>query len=220
MKLTVAQKEEIGDSILKFTRFRETYNEVYDHILNAFEYSESKYSTIRLNEILKDDFGGVNNIIENELQYALESNKSFSKNYRQEIANLFKWPNLTGTLTIVTLLFIISRSIKSDEFNVNPSLIGLMILNLGVILSFFVKIYIMDRHEKLPSIKDAFLLRISKLGIVFYNCVFFLFLNQGALIEFGYQAKSMFALFLYFLTTIYVRSLIHFYKKRIKVVTL
>lgn len=59
MKLTEEQLVVLQDTLKEGVTYRETYEEVYDHLLTALEHSDNSLSLAKtLNNIMQNDFGG------------------------------------------------------------------------------------------------------------------------------------------------------------------
>jgi hypothetical protein len=58
MKLTTEQLAEIRVYIFEAPRYRETYYELYDHIVNALEQGDEPFSIDLVKQIIEEDFGG------------------------------------------------------------------------------------------------------------------------------------------------------------------
>ena len=69
MKLSAEQKIELRIYIFNQQKYRETFNEVYDHLINALADSAEPFSVEQVAKIINEDFGGFNTIRAKELQY-------------------------------------------------------------------------------------------------------------------------------------------------------
>ena len=103
MELTQEQKIEISDYIVTVPKYRETYNELYDHILNALEDSEASFSIEEVLNVVNNDFGGFHEIVYQEKIYEKEVSNKYSKQFRQEMVNTFKWPAIFSNLGVLAL---------------------------------------------------------------------------------------------------------------------
>ncbi|QNR85510.1 hypothetical protein H9N25_03270 [Pedobacter riviphilus] len=76
MRLTAQQHQEIKGYIFDVPKYIETYNEVYDHVVNALEDKDEAYSTELVAKIINDDFGSFNEIKQQEELYQKQINKN------------------------------------------------------------------------------------------------------------------------------------------------
>jgi hypothetical protein len=99
MTPTEAQKLTLQKYLHDSLRYRETYEEIYDHILSAIAYQSDNISfEDAINNIICNDFGGSKNLvkIENESKCALVK-ESFNK-YLLFLIGFFKFPALLYTI--------------------------------------------------------------------------------------------------------------------------
>ncbi len=98
MKPTPDQKLWLKDYLFKVMQYRETYEEVYDHMLLAIEkYPEQQYFISTVLDILNNDFGGTNGLLDLE-EKCRQTVESTAKNQFRD--NFKRW--LMTPLVIVT----------------------------------------------------------------------------------------------------------------------
>lgn len=217
MELSTEQKQEITFFLIDGPKYRETYNEVYDHVINAFQDNEEFYSLDQVAKIINQDFGGFEQIRTEEVLYQKELNKKYMVDFRQEMLNTFKWPGILNNLTILGLCSALYFGNNKESFNMKPILVAMAIIFIGITLFVHIKVYINKTKRKHNSILDNPLCSVSILGVTMYNFIFFSFINDDGLIETSYSTKLILLLCMFFFSSLYVRSFIKFYNKKIKV---
>ncbi|MEO6521508.1 MAG: hypothetical protein ABIN91_07520 [Mucilaginibacter sp.] len=110
MKLDNQQKTAIQQNLIKFVKYQETYQEIYDHILTSLETMDTIPNVqIAYTHILENDFGGIKGIeiMEKIGKKAIRHN--IQKAYVNHLINLFKWPGiLLPALALIAAYFDIS----------------------------------------------------------------------------------------------------------------
>lgn len=217
MELTVEQQQEVARLVSDTAKYRETYHEVYDHVLNRLTAENQVYSLDLVKEILVEDFGGETVILTNETIYAKNITKQYFRLFKGEIINAFKWPQLSANLMmIMTWVFIYYSSLKTG-FNTKPLNASIGIIVILMCLFYYFKRYYLDRKLQKPSIKYSFLRASTSIGVSFYVFVFFWFLSTDGILEISRNLKTIIILSLFCCTSIYLRAFIKLYNKKIKV---
>ena len=115
MTPTPEQKHWLKDYLYKTMQYRETYEEVYDHVLLALEnHSGEKYFETAVLNILKNDFGGNNGLLELEENCRQSIEVTAEKQFRDNFKRWFLTPSVlfTGAL-FATLLYLQLSSFKT-----------------------------------------------------------------------------------------------------------
>jgi hypothetical protein len=110
MKPDEQQKQWLQDYLRAVLTYRETYTEVYDHILVALENkgSEPVFETT-INNIIQEDFGGSNGLMNLEEQCKQAVIKNVRKQYWNYFFDCFKFPFVIFSIMIVFCEYYISR---------------------------------------------------------------------------------------------------------------
>lgn len=107
MKPSKGQLEQLKKYLRENLKYRETYTEFYDHIFSALEKKpDHLLFQDTVNDIVQNDFGGVQGMLIIEDQYSSAIRKEMKKNYWQYIAGYFTVP-LIGVTAVIALLFYI-----------------------------------------------------------------------------------------------------------------
>ncbi|MFI5450630.1 hypothetical protein ACHMWN_00560 [Pedobacter sp. UC225_61] len=219
MKLTDEQKAEIKDYIITVPKYRETYNELFDHIVNSFEDSKVTFSIDEVINIVNKDFGGFSEIVYQEKSYQKELSKQYNKGFRMEMVNSFRWPNIFNNLIVLALCLTLYCNKKGLLFNIKPiilSSIGCCIL----VAAFGFTIILKNKYQYSKySILDNYFGYSCSFGFIMVNGIFSNFLGKSSLFEISANTKLIIALSLFFFSSVYVRAFIKFYNQKLKVLT-
>ena len=217
MELTEEQKIEISNYIVTVPKYRETYNELYDHILNALADNETSFSIEEVIKVVNNDFGGFSEIVYQEKIYEKELSNKYSKQFRQEMVNTFKWPGIFSNLGVLALCLLIYYSSKTHPFNIKPALAVIYVCFVGAGIFAYAKIMINRYKYSKFSILDNY---------IYLECMFFIsmpsvFLSiaKGYIFEISDNGKLIVMLSLFFFCSIYVRTFIKFYKEKFKILS-
>ena len=126
----------LREYLTPLTRYRETNDEVFDHVLKVIESQEQPFSEIYVGQIIEDEFGGVKGIKLMEQEAILATKEKVSENYWQEFRLNFKGKKLFE-LSGITLMWIIICFFSFGTnvpkiFVLNPALIFLYVLALRI----------------------------------------------------------------------------------------
>ena len=161
MKLTLQQEENLKTYLRKELSYRETYEEVYDHILTALEQKPKEIPfQDSINQIISNDFGGGKGLVEMEKKcYQLVEDEANSQQWNYFKSN-FRFPNLIYTLILfLTFCFIVSK------FTIAPFII-LFLIFIGILIPiifmliryYFIGYFTLDTKK---SIKDKIMWKIA-----------------------------------------------------------
>lgn len=182
MLLNEIQKQEIATYVAANTRYRETYNELYDHVLSAL--AQEEQATFHMDlvvDLINADFGGVKQIRQEEEHTKQALYGSFSKMLRQEMLYTLKFPAVIQNLSLLTLGLIFYFGKASTQTILSVTIACTLITVLIPLLLFVYKAYIRDRKQGKPSISD-FALRYNALfGLNTATCVFYISFSWDAL---------------------------------------
>jgi len=217
MILTAQQHQEIKDYIFDAPKYIETYNEVYDHVVNALEDKDEAYSTELVAKIINDDFGSFNEIKQQEELYQKQINKKQAKLFLNELINSFKWPGLLGNIANLILCVFIYWGSTRLTFNTKPIMGAIFICFILVTLFMYTKIWISKRKNMKYSIFDNALGSLSSFGLFVSVFTFYWFVSKDSLISLGEHNKVIILLILYFFCSFYVRSFRKFYNQKVKI---
>jgi len=217
MILNEIQKQEIADYVKSVTRYRETYNEVYDHVLSALEQeAQDSFHLSLAEEVINTDFGGRKQIFEGEDNTRQALYGSFSRMLKQEILNTFKFPAVLHNFSLLGLGLVFYFGEANSEAIVSVTIIGTLIAVLIPLLLFVYKSYIRDKRQAKPSISDYALRYNALFGLNTATCVFYLCFAWDAMIalEPGILVSIMWTA--YFFSSIFLRAFMKMYNSALK----
>lgn len=108
MKPNLQQKQQLQDYLRKGLKYRETYEEVYDHILVALENKAGASSfNGTVNEIIREDFGGSKNLWRIEENFRKSVAKDMSSQFWQCFSTYMKFPLAMYTVIISAIVYYI-----------------------------------------------------------------------------------------------------------------
>jgi hypothetical protein len=218
MRLTRNQLAEVDNYLNELTRYRETYQELKDHVLTALQDLNACTFDIQfVKDIVEEDFGGRENIIKYEAVYKRSSTKRYFKLLAAEMLNTFKWVGLIKNLCLFIWCAMLFSSQKlSTEFGSFPiAKVMYIVFYLPGVYFIFLK-FVADRHKK-ASMLNIFLFKVWLLsatsGILIIQGISFFskYFHDSNKLQFGLF------LIMYVIFSIYVRAYLNLYKNKIRV---
>ncbi|SDD63757.1 hypothetical protein SAMN05216464_102139 [Mucilaginibacter pineti] len=127
MKPSVSQDKQLKDYLRKALKYRETYEEVYDHTLNALNEMALNELPFQdsINRIIANDFGGPRGLATMERSHEKSFYNVTIKKQWQYFKQWFKFPLLPVTIGLCILIHVLSTAI--------PAVISLLLLFAGVV---------------------------------------------------------------------------------------
>ncbi len=217
MEITPKQKQEVKDWIFIVPKYRETFNELYDHILNALKDIEAPFNTNLVDEIVLKDFGGYQMVAENEKIYRNVIGKRYMKFFNLEMLNTFKWPGIFSNLSVLTLCLMFYFSARNTNFDTKNIILSSIIICSFVLLFGLARIIINRIKYLKVSILDDYLMHIYTFGISIVTIFVIFFLGKDSSVETSGHTKLIITLGIYFFSSVYVRAFIKFYNQKLKV---
>ena len=217
MILNEIQKQEVADYVSRNTRFIETYHEIYDHLLTAFE--EEAHNSFHINlatDIVNKDFGGVDKIRHEEQVNRMALYSSFSGTLKREMLNTFKFPAIVNNVANLILGMLFYFSNAASGMLVSFTVTGSVIMMLIPFALMIYKICVRDRGRAKPSISTYALQYTAIFGMNIAGCMFYLFVARDAImtLEFSTQLAMMFGV--YFFLSVYLRAFLKIYNRSLK----
>jgi hypothetical protein len=124
MKLTTEQLAEIRLYIFEAPRYRETYYEIYDHIVNALEQADEPFNMDLVKQIVQEDFGGFQNIIHQEDVYRKSVTSKYARLLGSEMIDSFRNSTVLSHLAILILGYMFYQG---SEIDLKPLTISMLI---------------------------------------------------------------------------------------------
>lgn len=217
MELTEEQKAEIKNYIIDVPKYRETYNELYDHILNSLKDNDGSYSIDAVNVIINNDFGGFSEIVEQEKIYQKEIGKKYNLYFRSEMLHTFQWPGIVNNLSLLVLCLLIYYGNKGGSYNIKPMFFASTICVTGVALFGYFKIIVNKLKWSKYSILDNCMGFECSFGFIVMNGFLQVLFGKPIWFEVSDHGKLIITLCLFFFCSLYVRTFVKFYNKKFKV---
>lgn len=171
MNITPQQQEDIRSVIWHNTKYRETFNEVYDHVLTAIEELSTEVNPNAMaSKIIKDEFGDWDGIKATEEQRLKIIRKDILHKLWAYVKDWFSLP-----LIILTILAAVS--VYYFAGHVPRKALFLVVFGIAMMpLPFWMKIAPRNRFSKKykPSIKEGIAGHVATFGISILNCLLFL----------------------------------------------
>jgi hypothetical protein len=105
MKPTLQQKQWLKDYLYQVMNYRETYEEVYDHVLAALEdKQEAEFFETTVAEVIADEFGGNNELMEMEERCKNAVVRDAFKQYVGYWRTFFKFPGIAYIIGLFVII--------------------------------------------------------------------------------------------------------------------
>ncbi|RYY06379.1 MAG: hypothetical protein EOP43_06550 [Sphingobacteriaceae bacterium] len=155
MKPTLQQEEILKTYLSDILKYKETIDEVYDHVLSAVENRAENISfQDAVNQVLNNDFGGGKGLSKFEKQYLKDASRvGFSKLFKYLKEN-FQFPNILFTSLLFFATFLIVKHFTVSIFQshyIYPIIIGLY-LTIILARKFFVGYFTGDKRKSINDI--------------------------------------------------------------------
>lgn len=169
MKPSLQQEENLRIYLRKVLLYRETFEEIFDHIITALEEKNEGLSFQEaVNQIINDDFAGGKGLVEMEKKcYQSIADETIGQQWNYLKSN-FKFPNLIYTLILfLTIYFIVS------EIAFAPFIIAFLVTT-GIVVPiifrltryFYIGYFTLDTKS---SIKDKIMKKIAAIPAMLIN---------------------------------------------------
>lgn len=218
MNLTEAQLADIRVCLFKNVAYRETYAEIYDHVLNALESEEDVFDISLVHHIIRNDFGSFDQIKQNEAIYLKQMRRHYFSLLGREMLAAFRLPELRNSLLLFFLCLLLFSAGLRIPVNGDAMIkgIGLILIVPGVY--YLLRRYVADRNQLKPSLKYDFMHIVWMSGMVVSAL---LVLSLAKLTSYAVSASLHISLVssCYFLSAVYVRAFIRLYHKKLRVLT-
>jgi len=217
MMLTPENKQEIADYIGGVMRYQETFDEVYDHILSAASVSDNPEFRIRyVREIVDVDFGGLQQITQNEKEYEKTFLRSCMVDLKDQIIRTFKFPAILFHIFLLLICLLVYQfrayfSVGIQEF-VTAILLGIIVLS-----SIYIFKRYMYRRTQKPSIKFRFIERAVCICSAFSFNMTMLFLNKNSIFEVSAGVKCVIAAAMFLTLSNFLIAYYKVYNKRLRI---
>lgn len=171
MKVIEQEQQDIKKVLWHNIKYRETIDEVYDHILSTIEeLPEGGDAGVIARNIINNEFGGWDGLKASEQERLKAVRKYIGGRLWLYIKNWFSFPLIL--LTVLTAI-----GVYYTAGHVPRKALFLVVFGIAMMpLPFWLKIAPCNRFSKKykPSIKEGIAERIATLGVSVLNCLIFL----------------------------------------------
>jgi hypothetical protein len=155
MKLTEQEDQFLKQYLSKVLKYRETYDELYDHIITALSHRTTITSFEEtIADIISDDFGGPGNLPKLEKASKKAASKDTIRLFLISFISYFKFPKLLYTVAGTIMTYYFTLHIQLNLWNLRA--IGWTMMVLPVIYTFArsVKMYAFLQKEDIKAGRD------------------------------------------------------------------
>lgn len=217
MKLSPQQDINLREYIRDVVRYRETYEEVYDHVMSALEQHNYRCTAEEaINQILREDFGGYENLRYMEIEAKATVVANSVGKFVGFMLSYFKWPRLLYTLALGALIYFTLGQVRLQPL-MFEGIFALVILTPGILsMRRYYLVGYLFRDTK-RSIRDDIFARISMVPTRL-----FVFLGLGIVISIDKyhniwnNATPSVLTALYLLSGIYLLAIVQLYRDEFK----
>jgi hypothetical protein len=216
MELNSTQKKAIGDYIFGITRYIETYNEIYDHVLNAIDQEDGIFGMEAVIQIINRDFGGKAGVRQQEESFQKQLKLSHLRLIGLQMIDSFRPSQLLPNLIVMLLCFILytaNLQLISLFKTVYFSILSLLVFA-GIV--WIVYRYVLNRQTMKDSLKGELIFGLIFLPISLINIFANALPSRTLSINVSVDGKNLLALVIFFFLAIYLQSFFRLYKEKLK----
>jgi hypothetical protein len=218
MLLTLENKLETVDYIGGVSLYRESFDEVYDHILAALAVNDTpKFHIDLVKGIVNSDLGGFKQIALAEKAFEKAFARSCMKNIKQELINAFKFPGMIVTVFLLLVCSTFYNLVPFYEFGFRmlADCIWVIVLLLGIGILF-------TRYFRSPTHKPSIKMRLVLTALFCCGnlnlCLNIFFLNKEPIFNVSKNVQHLFATATLFFIASFLMATYRVYKKRFSIV--
>jgi len=217
MILNELQKQELADYVKSITRYMETYDEVYDHVLSALEQEpQATFQMSLVKDVINCDFGGEKQIRQEEENTRLALYGGFSQMLKLELLNTFKYPAVVNNLALLGLGLIFYFGNANSQTIVSIIIAGTLIILLIPLLLFVYKSYFLERQQAKPSVSNYALRYNALFGLNTATCVFYGSFSWDVLTSLEPVILVAILWVTYFFLSVFLRAYLKMYKSALR----
>jgi hypothetical protein len=218
MRLSRKQLEEVDSYLYGLTKYRETFQELKDHVLSALrDLDASTFDLQLVKDIVDEDFGGQDHLLKYEALCMRSSTRQYLRLLGMEMLNTFKWSGLVRNLFVIWFCAMIYDGQKSVA-DISPLPVVQTMYIVFYLPGLFVLFhkFVALRHKKLSMLHN-FLFKVWLLtatagtfiiqGISFANK----YLHYNSKFELGL------ILAMYVVMNIFLKAYMKLYKEKIRI---
>jgi hypothetical protein len=218
MKLTPDELLQVKLYLYGLPRYRETVQELKDHVLTALEAKPNEVFDIKLvNDILLEDFGGADCIKQQEEIYQRDVTKRYFKLLTGEMLDVFRWPGQLDLLPHLALCAILYFAHKQLTVYDSSPMVKAMYLMLYIPGLFFLyRKFVADRLKK-TSIIDDFLHKTWMFSVLFGTLILKGISYAHSHYEYSNKTQLLLFLFVFMVESVFIKAYRKVYRDKIRV---
>jgi hypothetical protein len=218
MKLTPDELVQVSIYLDKLPKYRETVQELKDHVLSALDGETNVRFDIKLvEEIILDDLGGGDCIIQQEVSYKDDLTSRYFKLLAVEVLNMLKWPGILQVLPTLALCAILYYAHQqTTDYDSSPMVKTIYIIIYFPGLLFLYRKFVANRFKK-ASILDDFLHKVWMFSALSGTLVLKGISYTHRYFEYADKMELLLFLFMFIVTSVFLRAYIKLYKNKIQV---
>jgi len=218
MRLTELQTVEVSKYVAAATQYRETYHEIYDHVMNEMADLALPYDIELVGKIVRQHFGSFKEIKKHEHRYLTRTKYSYFKLLALEITGLFRITNIAYTILVLVLGGLAHQFATKNAYSLTS--VYLWLMGFSFVL---VSVWLFNNRYILFNLREKLTMKGEIIGWLLLfpfslaPMLFTVFLAEHNLFGLSIQVKNLITISFFLLVISYARSFIILYRKRLKV---
>jgi hypothetical protein len=217
MKLTEQEDQLLKQYLSKILKYRETYDELYDHIVTALSHKTTIISFEQsVYDIITDDFGGYDNLIKLEKASKKMAVKDTIGLFLIYFTGYFKFPKLVYTVAGIIMVYYFTLNVQLTLFTVLAICSTMIFFPLLYYFAMKIKMhsFLQKRDKKEYVFKPLFKLNIittvAALPVLInFLCTYWL---PPIYLSFWHNPNPVFVTSLIMISVLYALSLMKLYR--------
>lgn len=215
MKPTAQQTQLLKKYLRDTLSYRETYEEIYDHILTAVDNADTEISFEELvNNIIKNDFGGAKGLVKIEKQYHSAAVDEVIKQQWLNFIDNFKFPQIFLSLLLLGLTYYGLLHFNGQPFGIAVLSICLFTAPGIFVLIRYFKIGYATKDTK-RSVKDKIIGQVASKPLLVLNPGLFFLIGKNN-VSIWLHTHPFLTSMLLFIIALYIMAFIKLCRQDIK----
>jgi hypothetical protein len=217
MKLTKQEDLLLKQYLCKTLKYRETYDELYDHIVTALSHKTTITSFEQtVYDIITDDFGGYDNLMKQERTSKKVAIKDTIRGFLIYFTDYFKFPQLVYTVAGIAMLYYFTLHVQLTLWTVHAICISMICFPQLYYFAMIIKNYafLQKRDKKWYVFKPTLKLNVIAAMGVLPVCIFMplTYWLPPAYLSFWRNPNSIFVTSYLMISVLYALSLMKLYR--------
>ncbi len=218
MRLTELQTVEVSRYVAAATKYRETYHEIYDHVMNEMADLALPYDLELVGKIVRQHFGSFKEIKKHEHRYLTRTKCSYFKLLALEMKGLFRITHIAYTFLVLIFGVLAYLFATKNAYSLTSIYLWIMVVSFVMVNAWLFKNrYILFNFKEKLTMKGEIIGWLLLFPFSLAPMLFTGFLAEHNLFGISMQVKNLITISFFLLVIVYVRSFIILYRKRLKV---